>query len=57
MPIESTAVGKTGLWVARLGVDLAEIGSLEEPSVIGEVLNAALDSLIQVPGTYQVPGT
>jgi aryl-alcohol dehydrogenase-like predicted oxidoreductase len=41
--MERTTLGKTGLQVTRLGVGLAEIGSLDDASTAGEVLNAALD--------------
>ena len=40
--MERTTLGKTGLQISRLGVGLAEIGSLDAASA-GEVLNAALD--------------
>lgn len=38
-----TTLGKTGLKVSRLGVGLAEIGTLSDASVAGQLLNAALD--------------
>jgi aryl-alcohol dehydrogenase-like predicted oxidoreductase len=41
--MEKTMLGKTGLQISRLGVGLAEIGSLDDASIAGEVLNAALD--------------
>jgi aryl-alcohol dehydrogenase-like predicted oxidoreductase len=41
--MERTMLGKTGLQVSRLGAGLAEIGSLDDASTAGEVLNAALD--------------
>ena len=41
--MEMVTLGKTGLKVSRLGAGLAEIGSLTEEAVAGEVLNAALD--------------
>jgi aryl-alcohol dehydrogenase-like predicted oxidoreductase len=36
-------LGKTGLKVSRLGAGLAEIGTLSDVSVAGQLLNAALD--------------
>ena len=41
--VEMTTLGKTGLKVSRLGVGLAEIGTLSDASVAGQLLNAALD--------------
>jgi aryl-alcohol dehydrogenase-like predicted oxidoreductase len=42
-PMERTTLGKTGLQVSRLGAGLAEIASLTDASIAGQVLNAALD--------------
>jgi aryl-alcohol dehydrogenase-like predicted oxidoreductase len=41
--MERTTLGRTGLEITRLGVGLAEIGSLSDEAVAGELLNAALD--------------
>jgi len=41
--METTALGKTGLQVSRLGAGLAEIGALDDLSTASRVLNAALD--------------
>jgi aryl-alcohol dehydrogenase-like predicted oxidoreductase len=41
--VEQRTLGNTGLKVSRLGVGLAEIGSLTEEKEAGKVLNAALD--------------
>ena len=41
--MERTTLGKTGLQVSRLGAGLAEIASLTNASIAGQVLNAALD--------------
>jgi aryl-alcohol dehydrogenase-like predicted oxidoreductase len=41
--METAVLGKTGLRVSRLGIGLAEIGSLSDVSAAGEILNRALD--------------
>jgi aryl-alcohol dehydrogenase-like predicted oxidoreductase len=41
--MERTTLGRTGLEITRLGVGLAEIGSLSDEAIAGELLNAALD--------------
>ena len=42
--METAILGKTGLRVRRLGIGLAEIGSLADASMAGRLLNTALDS-------------
>lgn len=41
--MEMATLGKTGLQVSRLGAGLAEIGSLTDVSIAGQLLNIALD--------------
>lgn len=41
--MEMTTLGKTGLRISRLGAGLYEIRLLKDVSVVGELLNAALD--------------
>jgi aryl-alcohol dehydrogenase-like predicted oxidoreductase len=41
--MEMRTLGRTGLRISRLGIGLAEIGSLSDASAAGQVLNAALD--------------
>jgi aryl-alcohol dehydrogenase-like predicted oxidoreductase len=43
MTMEVAILGKTGLKVSRLGAGLAEIGSSADASMVGRLLNAALD--------------
>jgi aryl-alcohol dehydrogenase-like predicted oxidoreductase len=41
--LKTTALGKTGLQVSRLGAGLGEIGLLSDASLAGQLLNLALD--------------
>ena len=54
--METTILGRTGLEVSRLGVGLAEIGSLEDSGEAGRVLNEALDAGINFLDTAECYG-
>ena len=54
--METTILGRTGLEVSRLGVGLAEIGSLEDAGEAGRVLNEALDAGINFLDTAECYG-
>ena len=54
--METAILGRTGLEVSRLGVGLAEIGSLEDSGEAGRVLNEALDAGINFLDTAECYG-
>ena len=51
--METAVLGRTGMEVSRLGVGLAEIGSLEDSGEAGRVLNEALDAGINFLDTAE----